>query len=533
MLNRRRSIVTGAVVGLALTAPLTALLYLGGQVGNLPMVAFDVLEGLTRIQILGGLVSKVIDIMVSVFSSIPGAATDQLSKGFEQLSAVMLFIALGALAGILYVLNRERWNRNGGLAIGASALMLALVLEFILKPGAVDQLLIGSLWLAVLFLGWGIALAWCIDRLLVPLVDRPGASSERRRFLLQFGGGIAALTLASWGLGRLLTKRYAAGTITLPTSATATSPALAANATESATGVSGQAFPVVAGTRPEITPNADFYRVDVNIASGPNIDQNMWSLTVEGLVSNPLSISYKDILGLPPIKQIATLECISNPVGGNLISTTEWMGFRLSDVLNQAQLKSDVKEIKFTCADGYTESLPLASAMDERALLVYAMNGEPLLPVHGFPLRLYTTNRYGMKNPKWITNIEAISDAYTGYWEARGWDKDAIVKSTSVIDAVTNADNGEGAVGGIAFSGARGISKVELSIDGGNWQEADLKAPLTPLTWRFWRFNWKAAKGPHQLRVRAVDGQGAAQIEATAPLHPDGASGYDAVNVTV
>src|SRR5258706_27191 len=146
------------------------------------------------------------------YGSITGAATDQLSKGFEQLSAVMLFIALGALAGILYVLNRERWNRNGGLAIGASALMLALVLEFILKPGAVDQLLIGSLWLAVLFLGWGIALAWSIDRLLVPLVDRPSASSERRRFLLQFGGGIAALTLASWGLGRLLTKRFTAGT---------------------------------------------------------------------------------------------------------------------------------------------------------------------------------------------------------------------------------------------------------------------------------------------------------------------------------
>src|SRR5258707_12258196 len=128
MLNRRRSIVTGAVVGLALTAPLTALLYLGGQVGNLPMVAFDVLEGLTRIQILGGLVSKVIDIMVGVFSSIPGAATDQLSKGFEQLSAVMLFMALGALAGILYALNRERWNRDGGVCLCGSFLVRWAVL---------------------------------------------------------------------------------------------------------------------------------------------------------------------------------------------------------------------------------------------------------------------------------------------------------------------------------------------------------------------------------------------------------------------
>jgi DMSO/TMAO reductase YedYZ molybdopterin-dependent catalytic subunit len=220
-------------------------------------------------------------------------------------------------------------------------------------------------------------------------------------------------------------------------------------------------------------------------------------------------------------------------VGGNLISTTEWTGIRLADVLRQAQIKTGVEEIKFTSEDGYTESLPLDVAMDEGTLLVYAMNGEPLATVHGFPLRLYTPNRYGMKNPKWITKIEAINDLYQGYWEVRGWDKNAFVKTTSVIDNVVNATTGESMAGGIAFAGARGISKVELSLDGGDWQAAELKEPLTPLTWRLWRFQWPKSQTQKQLRVRAVDGDGAAQIQVEAPLHPDGASGYDEFNLSL
>jgi hypothetical protein len=205
-------------------------------------------------------------------------------------------------------------------------------------------------------------------------------------------------------------------------------------------------------------------------------------------------------------------------------------------VLTQAGLKDGVTEIKFTCTDGYTESLPLESAMDERTLLTYAMNGKALAAAHGFPMRLYTPNRYGMKNPKWITTIEAINSAYDGYWETNGgWNKEAIVKSTSVIDNVATDKAADEAipVGGIAFAGARGISKVELSIDNGAWQEAQLKAPIGPLTWVLWRFDWKAAKGSHSLAVRATDGQGQAQIQTEAPLHPDGASGYYSTNVNV
>jgi DMSO/TMAO reductase YedYZ molybdopterin-dependent catalytic subunit len=166
--------------------------------------------------------------------------------------------------------------------------------------------------------------------------------------------------------------------------------------------------------------------------------------------------------------------------------------------------------------------------MNEQTLIAYATNGQPLLAEHGFPARLYTPNRYGMKNPKWLTAIEAIGSAYGGYWEQGGWNKDAIVKTTSVIDAidVDQAQSGSVPVGGIAFAGARGFNSVELSIDGGAWQPAQLKAPLSPLTWRLWRFNWNAPKGHHTLVVRATDGTGALQTSDQAPLHPDGASGY-------
>ncbi len=166
--------------------------------------------------------------------------------------------------------------------------------------------------------------------------------------------------------------------------------------------------------------------------------------------------------------------------------------------------------------------------MDERTLLAYATNGEALAPEHGFPLRLYTPDRYGMKNPKWITMIEAINAAENGYWTDRGWDKQAKVKITSVIDAISTdqAANGIVPVGGIAFGGARGISKVEVSVDNGPWQAATLKTPISPLTWSLWRFDWPATKGYHTLVVRTADGQGAAQIQDEAPLHPSGASGY-------
>jgi DMSO/TMAO reductase YedYZ molybdopterin-dependent catalytic subunit len=527
---RRNVILTGAIIGLAVTLPLVALMYLGEHLTNvLPMPAFDLLQSVTRIQALGGVVTKFIELMVSIFSGLPGVATDVASKSFEQLSAVLLFLVLGAIAGALFAARRPA-NRSARSSVSTLAMIgwvLTFGFEILTRPAAPEQVIMLAIWLGVLYVGWAYAIAWALDHIYAgPAPEMPAGSvpnASRRQFLFQFGGGVLAVTLGAWGIGALLGRRTASSAAGKPLEAAATvEPTAVANNTAPNT-----SFVAAPGTRPEVTANADFYRVDVNFTP-PSIDEKTWTLAVNGLVNTPLSLSYDDIRKMPATEQDATLECISNEVGGDLISSTHWTGVKLADVFKKAGLKDGVVEVRFTCADGYTESLPLESAMDERTLLVYATNGEALADIHGFPLRLYTPNRYGMKNPKWITQVEAIGTPFDGYWEERGWDKDAFVKSTAVIDniATDKVENGAVPVGGIAFAGARGISKVEVAVDDGPWQEALLKDPISQLTWRLWRFDWTAAKGNHLLKVRTTDGQGQPQIETPAPLHPDGASGY-------
>jgi hypothetical protein len=301
--------------------------------------------------------------------------------------------------------------------------------------------------------------------------------------------------------------------------------------------------------RPGSDLNKDFYRVDINLvppdqndfnSNTGNLTQRLlaqggetdlpeagYILTIEGLVDNPVVLDLNSIKSFPAVDQYATLTCISNPVGGDLISTTLFRGARLKDVLDRAKLQKNVKFVKFTCVDGYTEALPIDAATDPRTLLCYAMGGNPLTSEHGAPIRLYTPGRYGMKNPKWIIKIEALNENYAGYWEQRGWDEDAFVRTTSVIDVIhmNQADVVE--AGGIAFAGDREISQVELQIDENKtWIPAFLNMPLSPLTWVQWSVKMVIPSGSHELTVRANDGNGTLQIESISETHPDGATGY-------
>jgi hypothetical protein len=244
-------------------------------------------------------------------------------------------------------------------------------------------------------------------------------------------------------------------------------------------------------------------------------------------------LTLNDLKKFPRIDQYATLTCISNLVGGDLISTTLFSGTRLKDVLEQAGLKLDAVDIKFTSVDGYTESLPIESAMDERTLLCYAMDNQPLTQEHGAPLRLYTPDRFGMKNPKWIIKIEAINEDYLGYWEKRGWSEQAWVQATSVIDATQTEDQGQIQVGGIAFAGARGIEAVQVRLDQGDWVPAELDDVLSPLTWVLWRATLPYSPGAHELTVRATDGTGALQTAERRNTHPDGATGYHTITISI
>jgi len=291
-------------------------------------------------------------------------------------------------------------------------------------------------------------------------------------------------------------------------------------------------FPNIDNLALEITPTKDFYLVSKN-AFDPEVEATRWRLEIAGLVETPMTLAYNDIKSLPSVEQYATLCCISNEVGGDLIGNALWRGVRLKDLLQKAGLKPGIVDIVLRASDDYTDSIPLDRAMQDGTLLVYEMNGEALTPAHGYPLRLLVPGIYGMKNVKWITRLEAIDYDLKGFWQRRGWDDRAEYKTMSRIDAPSAAVKSEATIAGIAFAGDRGISKIEVSTDGGvTWEQAEIKAALSPFTWVLWNKRWTPQQtGKHRLIVRATDGRGNLQTPQYAPPAPSGSTGYDAKTI--
>jgi hypothetical protein len=290
------------------------------------------------------------------------------------------------------------------------------------------------------------------------------------------------------------------------------------------------------GTRPEYTPIEEHYRIDIS-ARPPQIDGANWRLKISGMLDNPLELSLNDLATrYEPVSRFVTLSCISNFIGGELISTTQWTGVRLQDVLAEAGVQPGAQYLTILSQDGFHESLSLRMVEeDPRIMLAYLWDGKPLTERNGYPLRIYIPDLYGMKQPKWITEI-AVTDTYEpGYWVVRRWDEVARVQATSVIDtiAVDAAYEQDGAthipIGGIAYAGARGISKVEISVDGGEWAETELREPLSDTTWVIWRYDWPFSAGEHVFTVRCVEGSGAPQIERRADIFPSGATGLHSI----
>lgn len=342
---------------------------------------------------------------------------------------------------------------------------------------------------------------------------------DRRRFVVQVAGASATFTVAGAALARVLTRRDRE------------SEPIAA--TPDRTPLPNSADPVqpVRGTRPELTSVADHYRIDIDTRP-PRLDAAEWRLRVEGLCDRPTSFRIDELRAMPSIDRYVTLSCISNPVGGELIGTTRWTGVPLRSVLERVGASPEARYARIFAADGFHETLDLEEARnDERVMLAHAWDGAPLTVDHGFPLRIWIPGRYGMKQPKWIERIELVAEPVPGYWVARGWDATARVKATSVIDtvAVDDAFERDGQhvvpIGGIAYAGDRGISRVELQIDDGPWEPARLRSPLSDTTWVLWRHEWPMSPGAHRITVRCFDGNGAPQITMPAPPHPSGASG--------
>ncbi|MDQ0674240.1 DMSO/TMAO reductase YedYZ molybdopterin-dependent catalytic subunit [Pseudarthrobacter siccitolerans] len=357
----------------------------------------------------------------------------------------------------------------------------------------------------------------------------PGGST-RRRFFAAAGITAAAAGIAATG-GRLLGAARsniarARDAMQLPAPASA------------AAAIPGAVQSPVAGVPPWLTPNGAFYRIDTAL-SVPEINAGEWELRVHGLVEEEVRLTFQDLLDADLIESHVTLTCVSNPVGGNLAGNAKWLGLPTRDVLARARPKDGADMVLSTSIDGFSASTPLEVLQDGRdAMLAIGMNGEPLPLEHGYPVRMVVPGLYGFVSAtKWVVDLEVTRFADNkAYWTERGWSERGPIKTMARVDvprSFAKVPAGKVAVGGTAWAQTRGITKVELQIDNGDWVEVDLSAEASLVTWRQWSYEWDAAPGPHYLKVRATDGTGEVQTEQRADPVPDGASGWQSVMVTV
>ncbi|HKS02826.1 MAG TPA: molybdopterin-dependent oxidoreductase, partial [Arthrobacter sp.] len=292
------------------------------------------------------------------------------------------------------------------------------------------------------------------------------------------------------------------------------------------------------GVTPWLTPARDFYRIDTAL-SVPEIKADEWELRVHGLVEQEVRLTFQDLLDADLIESHVTLTCVSNPVGGNLAGNARWLGLPIREVLGRARPIAGADMVLSTSVDGFSASTPLEVLQDDRdAILAIGMNGGPLPLEHGYPVRMVVPGLYGFVSAtKWVVDLEVTRFADSkAYWANRGWSERGPIKTMSRVEvpkSFATVPAGTVAVGGTAWAQTRGITRVEVQIDDGNWVDAVLSDEASVDTWRQWSFAWDAKPGPHYIRVRATDGTGAVQTEERADPVPDGASGWQSVMVTV
>jgi DMSO/TMAO reductase YedYZ molybdopterin-dependent catalytic subunit len=523
----------GLLSGLLLTFPLVAIFYLGYRLAALPFPPFDLFDWQTRI-LPGSVLAKGIGTMVHMIGWFHVSNTSRVAKRAEQSLAVCEFLVAGMVVSALFFTVLRLGSRKAALLAGrvvgvALGVAIAWASNSIAASSTVSPAA-RAVWIVVLFVFWGAALGWVYHRMIHDEIaaTQTGASAagrtDRRRFLARFAGIAGVITVAAGALGKVDGRREAA-----PSSARAE--------LWSATNIlpnAGATIQSAPGTRSELTPVGQHYRIDIDTFP-PSIAEASWQLKIHGLVAKPLEWTLADLRAHPAMHQFITLSCISNPVGGDLIGTQRWTGVSLQQLLPELALQRSATHLKLRSADGFYEIVALETIRaDPRVMLSYAWDGLPLPEKHGFPLRIYIPDHYGMKQPKWIESIEVINHWEPGYWVERGWDREARVKATSVIDTIASnmmiaqpSREMRIPVGGIAYAGARGISKVEVRVDSGAWTPVELRTSLSGLTWVIWRYDWPIERGKHTFSVRCFEGNGTPQIAREAPPDPRGATGFN------
>lgn len=435
-------------------------------------------------------------------------------------------IAVAVVAALVGVIARTR------LVV---ALVVAVALLVVAGVAVLSRTGSAPVDLAPLVIG-GAAGLWLLTALFRGRPEEPTdapsaaapAATDRRRFLRWAGTGAAVAAVAG------VAARF------LPNSAQVTASRGSVSLPKAA---DVQTIPAnvsldVPGLTPFVTDNANFYRVDTAFVV-PQVTTQEWQLRIHGLVDREITLDFDALTARPALERMITLTCVSNPVGGDLAGNATWQGVRIADLLAEAGPQAGADCVLSTSVDGFTVTTPLAALTDGRdALLAYAMNGDPLPVEHGFPVRMVVPGLYGyVSATKWVVDLEVtrFSDV-SAYWTDRGWAPQGPIKTASRIDvpaSFANLPAGPVTVAGMAWAQHRGVSSVQVRVDGGEWQEATLSGDVGVDTWRQWEWQWPADRGQHTIECRAIDGTGAPQSEQIVGTVPDGATGLDSRVVTV
>jgi DMSO/TMAO reductase YedYZ molybdopterin-dependent catalytic subunit len=505
---------------LAPSRPAAALA--GIVAGGAALGATELLAGLVP-----GAPSVVLEIGAFLISLQPPGAKQIVVDlfGTADKLALNVVIVLGALviAAGLGLLARSHWPWT--IAGFAGIALLGLFAS--LRDPLVDPIL------ALAAAAVGVAVAYTVLGWVLRLATPSGTAEMpdwgRRRFL-GTALGVAAGAAVGGGVGRLLLNNRAEAA---PTAASI-SPAV-----DPVAQLPDAAQLAVAGITPLVVPNRSFYRIDTQLLT-PRIDASTWSLSVDGMVDHPFSITYAELLAMEMHEEYVTIACVSNEVGGDLVGNALWKGARLRELLDRAGVQAGATQVVGHAFDGWTAGFPTAWLNDSKreALVAVAMNGDPLPAEHGFPARLIVPGLYGyVSATKWLTKIGLTTlEAFDGYWVPLGWAKEAPILTQSRIDVPqqgTSVKAGQAPVAGVAWAPDRGVKKVEVQVDDRPWAAAELSTPISDATWVQWLYRWQATPGQHLLRVRATDGTGEVQdVRVTRPA-PDGARGYHTIGVTV
>jgi DMSO/TMAO reductase YedYZ molybdopterin-dependent catalytic subunit len=486
--------------------------------------------------------SLVIAVGDTVIDSVPGwlerAAIATLGTADKPVLLVgILVVSLGIGAGLGLLARHRTAPAAAGIALFAALGVAAALTDD--RNGVALPVLVGAL---------GAAAGIGVLAVLTGLSRRDGApavqparaaprstvsgrrppSAGRRRFLLASGGALLLAAVSGSG-GYLLSGRERLeglrAAIRLPRPVRAAGP------------VPAGADLAIDGLTPLFTPNERFYRIDTALRV-PVVDPDQWRLEVRGMVDEPFTLTYGELLDLPHVEADVTLACVSNEVGGDLVGNARWQGVPLRDLLERAGLQEGATQLVGRSVDGFTAGFPVLTALDlDEAMVAVAMNGEPLPAEHGFPARLVVPGLYGyVSATKWLAAIELTGWDVDGYWIPRGWAKEGPIKTQARIDVPRDGGPvraGRVPIAGVAWAPARGIEGVEVRVDDGPWRPAELAAPLDVDCWRQWHLPWEATPGVHRIAARATDGRGEVQTDERTPVAPDGASGYPVVEVTV